>query len=108
MIHERFPGVDVVIPAEIDITEQVQRLSKARIVIATQGAHAANILWSRHLEHYVEISANNDRYVSSMARVLGSTIHRAASIAARPGRTMDPHADHIGDAAALQDILQQL
>ena len=72
----RFPNIDVVIPGELPLEEQIQRLSNARIVIAAQGAHAINIIWAKHLENYIEITANGDGYVAAVARGLGARVQQ--------------------------------
>lgn len=44
-----YPDLDVVIPGVIPFAEQVRRLSSAGIVVATQGAHAINLLLASRL-----------------------------------------------------------
>jgi capsular polysaccharide biosynthesis protein len=67
--------LDVIFPGELPLEQQIRRLADARIVVASQGAHAANILWAEGLEHYIEITANGDDYVAAMARALGAEVH---------------------------------
>lgn len=74
-ISEIYPDLDIVIPGDISFAEQVRRLSRARIVVAAQGAHAINLLWATRLEHYLEITANGDRYVAAVAEALGVHVH---------------------------------
>jgi capsular polysaccharide biosynthesis protein len=71
-----FPDLDVVVPGELSLEEQVYRLSNARIVVAAQGAHAINIIWAKCLESYIEITANGDGYVAAVARILGARVEQ--------------------------------
>lgn len=74
LLSSIYPEMDIVIPGELPLSEQIRRLSRARIVVATQGAHAINILWCEQLEHYIELTANGDGYVAAVARALGANV----------------------------------
>jgi hypothetical protein len=75
------------------------------IVIAPHGAHAANILWSNRLEHFVEIGAREDRSTFAMARLLGAETHHCISQPMTPG---DHWSDHTCELEALKKMLSAL
>jgi capsular polysaccharide biosynthesis protein len=108
-----FPALDVVIPGELPLEEQIRRLAAARIVVAAQGAHAANILWAERLEHYIEITANGDGYVAAVARALGARVHTCFGVPVRASPEHLPYrelqfADFRVDPQRLESVLRCL
>jgi capsular polysaccharide biosynthesis protein len=112
-LSSRFPGLDVVFPGELPLAEQIRRLASARIVLASQGAHAVNLLWAERLEHYIEITANGDGYVEAVARALGARVHRFfGAPVSRPASELPyaelQFADFRFDPALLEPLLREL
>jgi capsular polysaccharide biosynthesis protein len=112
-LASRFPGLDVVFPGDLPLEEQIRRLADARIVVASQGAHAVNILWAERLEHYIEITANGDGYVAALARALGAEVHRCfGAPVCRTDRELPyaelQFADFRIDPGSLESVLRRL
>jgi capsular polysaccharide biosynthesis protein len=112
-ITAHFPALDVVIPGELPLEEQIRRLAAARIVVAAQGAHAANILWAERLEHYIEITANGDGYVAAVARALGARVQTCFGVPVRASPEHLPYrelqfADFRVDPQRLESVLRCL
>jgi hypothetical protein len=109
----RFPELHVVTPAECTFREQVSAMANARIIIAPQGAHAANLLWAPKLEHYIEITGNGDGYVAAMATTLGCNVHQVISRLTldnpdSPSANDILYADHVVDLESVSSLLHQL
>lgn len=84
-----------------------------RIIIAPQGAHAANLLWAPKLEHYIEITGNGDGYVAAMATTLGCNVHQVISRLTldnpdSPSANDILYADHVVDLESVSSLLHQL
>jgi capsular polysaccharide biosynthesis protein len=105
MVRQRFPNVDVVIPGELAVEDQVRRCHSARIVIASHGAHAANLLWSDRLEQFVELGAKEDRSTIAMARLLGAHTHHCLT---HPITPSEHWSDHTCELKILKKILTAL
>ncbi|KEF42925.1 MAG: hypothetical protein ER33_03400 [Cyanobium sp. CACIAM 14] len=112
-LRRRFPGLDVLFPGELPLEEQIRRLASARIVLASQGAHAVNLLWAERLEHYIEITANGDGYVAAVAQALGARVHRLFGVPeSRPAHELPypelQFADFRFDPGLLEPVLRDL
>lgn len=113
LLRQRFPALKILVPGECSFLEQVRSMARARVVIAPQGAHAANLLWAPHLEQFIEISANGDGYVAAMATTLGATLRRCEGrTTLGPSSSLSPNqllfANHIADLDSLSRILQEI
>jgi len=105
IIRRRFPSVDLVVPGEMSVEDQVRRCHSARIIFATHGAHATNLLWSDRLEHFVELGAKKDRTSIAMAGLLGAHTQHCLSHPITPG---EHWSDHTCELDALKNIVAAL
>jgi capsular polysaccharide biosynthesis protein len=80
-IRRKFPKLQVIIPGDLAIEDQVTVLSKARIIFSPHGAQATNLIWAKKLESFIEISVTEELIdYKSICKVLGIEYHRVVSI----------------------------
>jgi capsular polysaccharide biosynthesis protein len=106
-VRNRFPRCDVIYPGQLSIEEQVCRMRGARIVITPHGAQAANMIWARNLEYFVEIgfSTNPMQTLEGPATALGASY---IGIPSRPLVSGDHFSDHECDIDLLGSALAQI
>lgn len=104
IIMEVFPNADVFFPGDASVDEQVARMANARIVIATHGSHAINIVWATSIEHFIEISYFGERKpcFRELAKVLGASAHLVRSTARVDA---DDYAVHDCDLTELKAVM---
>jgi len=105
VVRRKFPNVDFMTPGALPVADQVRRCDNARIVFATHGAHAVNLLWSNRLEHFVELGVEDNPFSIAMARVLGVETQRCPS---QPVTSTDRWSDHTCDIESLKRIVDRL
>lgn len=106
-IRSRFPGCDVVYPGQLSVEEQVARTRGARVIISPHGAQAANMVWARNMEHFVEIgfSTNPVQNMEGPATALGASY---TAVPSRPLVSGDHYSDHECDIGLLKSALAQI
>jgi len=104
IIMNSFPDVDIFYPGNSSIDEQVARMVNARIVIATHGAHATNMVWATMMEHFIEISYFGDqrRCFQEFAKGLGASTYMVRSTARVDG---DDYAMNDCDLTELKEVM---
>jgi len=107
IIRRRFRKLEIVCPGGLSVEDQVCSLLNARIVIAPHGSQATNMLWSRSLEHYIEIvpDGNDDQSYATLASVMGGQVHYCPSKSVNP---QDHYSNHDCDLEKLRGILSRL
>lgn len=106
-IMNRFPKCDVFYPGQLSIEKQVARMRGARIIIAPHGAQAANMVWARNMEHFIEISFSTN----PVQRLEGPATALGASYTAIPSHPLvsgDHYSDHECDIGLLKSALAQI
>jgi hypothetical protein len=104
LIKEKYPNVDVFYPGVASVEEQVVRMTNAKIVIATHGSHAINMIWATEMEKFVEISYFGDGKICfrALANALGASAYYVNS---HPIKANDAYADHYCDMGDLKSVL---
>jgi capsular polysaccharide biosynthesis protein len=104
IIMDAFPEVDIFYPGDASVDEQVARMAKARIVIATHGAHASNIIWAVMIKHFIEISYFGERKpcFQELAKLLGASARMVRSTARVNG---DDYSVHDCDLTELKGVM---
>jgi capsular polysaccharide biosynthesis protein len=107
-IKEHFPDADILYPGGVPVEEQVRHMADARIVIATHGAEAVNMVWATSMEHHIETSfysPQTNQCFSALAKVLSrASVQLVRSRALKPG---DHFSDHACDLEALRSVFRQ-
>ena len=87
------------------LQDQIARFKNASIIITPQGAHSINLIWSRRLKYYIEITPNCDNSITYYAKILGAKVKLVKSKYCNPD---DFSSSHNCNLERLDKLLQEI
>ena len=105
IIQEYFSNAIYVETDLMPLRDQIESFKDAEIIITPQGAHSINLIWSKKLTCYIEISPNQDNSITHYAEILGAQVEIVKSTYHNP---KDFNSSHDCDLHSLDKTLEKV